>query len=151
MGDDIQAMKAGIMEIADVFAVNKSDLHGSGKVVAEIRMALDLSRAREWVPPIVQTVAETGVGISELVSAFTTHNEYLNKSEAGKTKRRKQIIYDVESILLKKISSFIESSWSDLRTDDILQALENRDIDPYAVSETILATYFPQLGRGIER
>ena len=68
-----------------------------------------------------------------------------------KAKRWEKIIYDVESILLKKISSFIESSWSDLRTDDILQALENRDIDPYAVSETILATYFPQLGRGIER
>lgn len=151
MGDDIQAMKAGIMEIADVFAVNKSDLHGSGKVVAEIRMALDLSRARDWVPPIVQTVAETGVGVSELTSAFSAHIVYLNKSEAGKTKRREKIIYDVESILLKKISGFIESSWSEMRTDDILQALENRDIDPYAVSETILSTYFPQLGRGIER
>ncbi len=151
MGDDIQAMKAGIMEIADVFAVNKSDLSGAGKVVAEIRMALDLARSRDWVPPIVSTIAETGVGMVELSEAFANHATFLKESDTGKKKRREKIVYDVESILLKKVSGFIEKSWAQTRTDALLRSLENREIDPYEVSENVFRTYFPTLGRGNER
>ncbi len=80
MGDDVQTIKAGIMEIADVFVVNKSDREGAERVEREIRALQSLAvRGDNWTPPIVKTVASAGVGISELAAAIGDYEAYLQK------------------------------------------------------------------------
>jgi LAO/AO transport system kinase len=80
MGDDVQSIKAGIMEIADIFVINKSDYEGAERVEREIRALQSLAiRSDHWTPPIVKTVASNGTGISELVAAIAEYEEYLKK------------------------------------------------------------------------
>ena len=86
LGDDIQAIKAGILEIADVFVVNKSDREGAARVEAELAMMLDLSPGDGWRPPIVRTVATANRGVDESVAAIAAHAEHL---AAGDEKKRR--------------------------------------------------------------
>ena len=80
MGDDVQSIKAGIMEIADIFVINKSDRDGAERVEREIRVLQSLAiRSDHWTPPIVKTVASDGTGISELVAAIAEYEAYLQK------------------------------------------------------------------------
>jgi LAO/AO transport system kinase len=80
MGDDVQSIKAGIMEIADIFVINKSDREGAERVEREIRALQSLAiRSDHWTPPIVKTVASDGTGIGELVAAITEYEAYLQK------------------------------------------------------------------------
>jgi LAO/AO transport system kinase len=80
MGDDVQSIKAGIMEIADIFVINKSDREGADRVAREIRALQSLAvRADKWTPPIVQTVASGGKGIAELAGAISEYEAYLKK------------------------------------------------------------------------
>ena len=96
MGDDIQAMKAGIMEIADVLCVNKADRPGVDTLIAQLRALLSLSAGREWQPPIVPTVATKGEGAAELVDAIEAHRAYLETSgrlaRAERDRLQRQII-----------------------------------------------------------
>ncbi len=81
MGDDVQTIKAGIMEIADIFVINKADREGAERVEREIRAMQSLAlRHDNWVPPIVKTVASEGTGIAELVQTIESYREYLQKS-----------------------------------------------------------------------
>src|SRR3954449_5389829 len=85
MGDDVQSIKAGIMEIADVFVINKSDRDGAERVEREIRAMQSLStRKDEWVPPVVKTVASDGRGIPELANAIAKYQEFLGRSDIGR-------------------------------------------------------------------
>jgi LAO/AO transport system kinase len=80
MGDDVQTIKAGIMEIADIFVINKSDREGAERVEREIRAMQSLAiRSDNWTPPIVKTVASEGVGVQELAAAITQYEAYLKK------------------------------------------------------------------------
>jgi GTPase len=82
MGDDVQTIKAGIMEIADIFVINKSDRDGAERVEREIRVMQSLAtRTDNWTPPIVKTVASEGVGIKELAEAINDYEEYLKKED----------------------------------------------------------------------
>src|SRR5215470_12918298 len=87
LGDDIQAIKAGILEIADVFVVNKAEREGADRAVAELSMMLDLAGHPEWRPPIVKTSAPSGAGVPETVAALDAHGAYLAESGEG-TRRR---------------------------------------------------------------
>ncbi len=80
MGDDVQSIKAGIMEIADIFVINKSDREGAERVEREIRTLQSLAiRSDGWTPPVVKTVASEGVGIAELAAAIAEYEAYLKK------------------------------------------------------------------------
>ncbi len=80
MGDDVQTIKAGIMEIADIFVINKSDREGAERVEREIRALQSLAiRTDNWTPPIVKTVASEGAGITELAAAIRDYESYLQK------------------------------------------------------------------------
>jgi len=88
MGDDVQSIKAGIMEIADIFIINKADREGSERVEREIRAMQSLaSRNDHWTPPIVKTVASDGTGIPELAAAIAHYEEFLRKTDTGIKKR----------------------------------------------------------------
>jgi len=88
-GDAIQALKAGLMEIADIFLVNKADQGGADQAVQALRLALEPSEAEKaWVPPIVKTAASTGEGLEELKAAIDRHREFL---EGGELEERRRI------------------------------------------------------------
>jgi LAO/AO transport system kinase len=100
LGDDVQAVKAGIMEIADVFVVNKSDLTGADKVAAEVEGALSLAHGRTaWSPPIVSTVAEKGQGVPEVAAAVARHAEWSRGSGEWQRRREERLRNQVRGLL----------------------------------------------------
>jgi len=108
MGDDVQTIKAGIMEIADVFVINKSDREGAERVEREIRAMQALAiRHDDWVPPIVKTIASEGIGIADLVEAIARYVEYLARTGAGHRKReqnwRQRLLEMLRDSLLERV------------------------------------------------
>ncbi len=136
-GDTIQTMKAGLMEIADIFVVNKSDRPGSDKLAVELQSMLHLSPPTSgWVPLIISTAAISNVGIVELYGAVTEHQGYLQSSgeleRQRQSQRREEFIRAVEHRLRKKLAWLMKGS-------DRLMALwlevESGRIDPYSALE----------------
>jgi len=138
MGDDIQIIKAGIMEIGDIFVVNKADKEGHERLLTEIRMMLDINHFGEWHPPVIKTVAINNTGIEELLHNINLHLKYLKDSGQFKKRRQKNI--------KKEILSLIQEEWKNLLTDSINKKylneltvkIEKREIDPYTSVKKIL-------------
>src|SRR4029079_10509675 len=100
MGDDIQAIKAGIMEIGDIFVVNKSDRPGADKTVTEVTMMMSLVEEHgDWVPPIVKTVASLGKGVDELDAAIVKHYEHIAASCELDRRNRERVRIRIETLL----------------------------------------------------
>jgi LAO/AO transport system kinase len=138
MGDDIQAIKAGILEIADIFVVNKADRPGADQTAAELRMLLSLDehrKERAWKPPILKTVASSGDGIADVADALVSHLRYLRESgqlcERGVRQARSEIIALLHQILLQRLDDAVPADeWSRL-VDDVVA----RRSDPYSVAD----------------
>jgi LAO/AO transport system kinase len=134
-GDGVQMIKAGIMEIADVFVVNKADLPGYERTVQEIRSMLNMGPKLAWKPPIVPTVASRGEGIEELAGAIERHRAYLESSGEGPERRRRG---------LEREAADLVGEWSRaaarrlLRDDPKLRRKLDNDRAPYGAAETIL-------------
>ncbi len=143
MGDDIQIMKAGIMEIANVFAVNKADKPGVDRVAAEIRLMLDLVKERPWVPPVHLTVAENGSGIDELVTSLVAHGDFLKNNPDGVRREWRRLSFEVEEILLQHVTRVAERTWNTYKTDKVMETLLSRKSNPYLVAEEILQKFIP--------
>ncbi|MFP4482634.1 MAG: methylmalonyl Co-A mutase-associated GTPase MeaB [Thermovirgaceae bacterium] len=138
MGDDIQVMKAGIMEIADVFVVNKSDREGAERVVTEVNMMLDLMTDRSWRPSVVQTIAERGEGIDGLCGRIEEHKKHLEETEEGRRRKFYRLQIEVEEILSREIARIVERAWEEERTTELLQSLADRKTDPYSVAGSLI-------------
>ena len=139
MGDDVQIMKAGIMEIADVFVVNKSDRDGAEKVAADVKVMLDLIPERSWRPPVSLTSAEFGRGIEDVTGSIDAHRKYLEESEYGKERRMAKIAAEIEDILRREVFARVERVWDDEREKGVLERVAAREIDPYTTASAILA------------
>jgi LAO/AO transport system kinase len=138
MGDDVQTIKAGIMEIADVFVINKSDRDGAERVEREIRAMQSLSvRKDEWVPPVVKTVASEGKGLEELTKAITSYQDFLGKSDVGRQKRiqnwRERLIEMLRDTLLERVMHE-----QDGRVDGYAAEVAEHKRDPYTLVEEIV-------------
>lgn len=139
-GDSVQTIKAGIMEIADVFVVNKADLPGADRTVTEISLMLDLGgNTRPWRPPIVRTVTLDGSGVSEMHKAIWQHKEFLEASGHLETVRKERIRRDVIDLIEYKIKSTV---WDQISGADEFEALVcqvmTRETDPYSAAVQIL-------------
>jgi LAO/AO transport system kinase len=99
LGDDVQSVKAGIMEIADLFVVNKADLAGADKVAGEVEASLMLAHGSGWTPPILRTVAERGEGIEAVLAAVAKHREWAEGSGSWKERRRRRAEEEVRMLL----------------------------------------------------
>ena len=110
-GDDVQVMKAGIMEIADIFVVNKSDRDGAEKVALDVKVMLDLVSGRKWRPPVSLASARDGGGIGEIIENIARHRKHLAESEDGKSRRLSKIKNEVEEILRRDVFSRVEKAW----------------------------------------
>lgn len=139
LGDDIQAIKAGIMEIADVFAINKSDLDGADKTKLEIEMNLDLSHDKDYRPPVVKVSASRNENIEELVEKLIEHREYLEKTNKLKERRKKnaklEIIKLAEEELLNLI---INKSLEENLLDNLAESILLKKMDPYTAKDRII-------------
>jgi LAO/AO transport system kinase len=125
----VQMAKAGILEIADVFVVNKSDVDGAGDVIRGVRQMLHLGAAREWDPPVLSTSAPRHEGVDELRSAITDHRTYLEGSGQLRAKRRARLLREVESLAAAR---FRLRAAAALEADgSLVDELEARRIDPY--------------------
>jgi LAO/AO transport system kinase len=141
-GDDIQAIKAGIIEIGDLFVVNKCDREGADKMERDLRMVLEMGRRRDdgWEPLIFKTAAILGKGISELVDGIYRHKRALEQSKGleKKLKQRTKTTF-LEILETEAMSHFIEKMEKDGEWDKIIDDLMNRRTDPYSVAEKIMA------------
>ena len=138
LGDDIQAIKAGILEIADVFVVNKADREGADRTSAELAMMLDLTPDRQWRPPIVQTVAPRGEGIPELIDAIESHGGWLAASPEGRRRSTRRARARLLALLEERFHRTIESRAPE---PDGLEAaigkVRDRSEDPYSAAERL--------------
>jgi LAO/AO transport system kinase len=137
MGDDVQALKAGIMEIGDVFVINKSDRPGADRMEQAVEALLGLAhRADGWVPPIVKTVATDGAGIDELVKAIDACSEQMKQSGAADKKRREAAKQRVLGLVQERvIHSIMESAFAE-GLDQTIDKILRREVDPYTVAES---------------
>lgn len=141
LGDDIQAIKAGILEIGDVFAINKADRDGCDKLNVEIEIMLDLdSREIKWRPPIKRTIASKDEGVDELVEALDEHFEFLEDSDELSVRRqdrtRNEIIAMINEQIGRRVAEVVvESDEFDSQVD----AVNQRQNDPYTVVNKVLA------------
>jgi LAO/AO transport system kinase len=157
MGDDVQTIKAGIMEIADIFVINKSDREGAERVEREIRAMQSITPARakparaggpemgkegghdDWVPPIVKTVASDGTGITELLAAIEKYREYLERSGRAQARRienwRGRIAEMLRDALFQRVLSYYLSEGEANRY--AAEVAEHKR-DPYSLVEKIV-------------
>jgi LAO/AO transport system kinase len=137
-GDGVQANKAGLMEIADLFVVNKADREGTAETVRDLEMMLDLSGHPEWRPRIVQTVATRNEGIEELWDAIREHREF-QEAEGRLVRRREARLRDeLQSILIAKLRARALERCSGPEFDDLLHRVEARTLDPHAAVDLLL-------------
>jgi LAO/AO transport system kinase len=134
LGDDIQAIKAGIMEIADVFVLNKSDREGADRTHRDIANVLALGDHAAWTPPIVRTVASKSEGISELVAAVEAHREHLAGEGRLEARRRAQHRLRVGSILKERIQA---APRDDAGLESEVERGFAARVDPYRVADTL--------------
>ena len=135
MGDDIQAIKAGILEIGDLYCINKSDLDGADKLVREINMMLDLdSLMTEWRPPITKVVANHNEGITELLETVKKHQMYIANNGELVKRRTKRTRDEMLDILSSNIGSYIKHKIVDSgRLDSYVERIKRHETDPYTI------------------
>jgi LAO/AO transport system kinase len=139
LGDEIQAIKAGMMEIADIFVVNKADRENADKTVMDIQAMLQLdNEEKAWTPPIIKTVALTGEGVPQLIEKIEEHWRYLQKGALHKRSLEKAEAELVEAIKEKVTSSIIEKLKLEKRFEEILRRIVEREIDPASAAEKLL-------------
>jgi LAO/AO transport system kinase len=167
MGDDIQAIKAGILEIADVFAVNKADHEGADHAVMALRMMLDLNRtgahtmmhhgrllevvtaaqqaavetasAPAWQPPIHKTVATRREGINELATSILAHRAYLEQSGDLAWRERERAAAELETIIQQESLRRVLANSDQARMTSLIEQIVRRQIDPYTASQHLMA------------
>ncbi|HEV8659308.1 MAG TPA: methylmalonyl Co-A mutase-associated GTPase MeaB, partial [Thermoanaerobaculia bacterium] len=140
MGDDIQAIKAGIMEIGDIFVVNKADRPGADKTVTEVTMMMSLVEEHgDWVAPIVKTVALKSEGIEELDAAIAKHHEYLEGSGELIRRNRERVRIRIETQLKEKfMDRLIGGTIARADYDQILDDVLGKRNNPHDAAEGVL-------------
>ena len=141
MGDDIQAIKAGIMEIGDVFVVNKADRPGADKTVTEITMMMSLvDEHGQWVPPIVRTVASQAKGIGELDDAVVRHEEYLASSGERERRARNRATIRIETLLKERfMKRLIGVTIAPAEYASLLDDVVQKKTNPHDAAESVLS------------
>jgi LAO/AO transport system kinase len=139
MGDGIQAAKAGILEIGDVYVVNKADRDGADSVVRELRAVLGLGFvAGAWRPPIVKTVAQTGEGIADVVAAIGAHRARLESSGELAVRRRRRARDEVEAIAVTALRQRFGDLHGHADLDSLAEAVSSGDLDPYTAADRLV-------------
>ncbi|MGH2541917.1 MAG: methylmalonyl Co-A mutase-associated GTPase MeaB [Ardenticatenaceae bacterium] len=138
LGDEVQAIKAGLLEIADIFAVNKADHPSATRTVLGLRMMLDIAtKAYAWKPPIVKTVATTGQGVAELVDEIAHHRLFLKESGLLAQRRRERAADELHRTLRRELFRELRRE-AGARYDDYVDRIAERSIDPYTAARALI-------------
>jgi LAO/AO transport system kinase len=138
LGDDIQAIKAGILEIADILVVNKADLAGADRLVMDLRTMLQLGAPHAWPPPIVQTVATEGGGVGELVDRIEEHRAFLERSGTWRQRRADNARRQVRAIVEERVQRRLDQVTRGAEWQQRFASIAVRTQDPYSVAEEVL-------------
>ncbi len=141
LGDSIQAAKAGILEIADVFAVNKSDRPGAQEVVRDLRTMLAMASygPSDWKPPIVSTTAATGGGIADLAAAISKHRDWLAAAGQGDERRMRRVREEISAIALGELRQRMGGLPGESRLDELAGRVVAGDLDPYSAADELIS------------
>lgn len=142
MGDGIQAAKAGILEIGDLYVINKADRDGADQVRRELRGMLALAERPEgaWRPEILKTVASKREGVDEVVEALDRHRAHLEESGQLAVRRTRRARDEIEAIAVTELRQQWRSVHEDTRLDELAAQVVAGGTDPYAAAETLLAS-----------
>ena len=137
----MQAIKAGILEIADILVVNKADLPAAESVFKQLHIFMALDRNEGWQVPILKTVSHKGQGIIELLQAIDDHRAYLEKSgrldQMRRQRARRQLLAAAQADLLSNLLSAAESNG---RLDKLVDAIVDRELDPHTAAEKLITS-----------
>ena len=146
LGDDIQTIKAGIMEIGDVFAVNKADRDGVERTMAELNAMLDLNTSHskdDWRPPVLPVIARDNQGIPELYDKIMEHMQYLKNSGEYANVLRSRVQDEFVEVLKQNLTTYILNKVLDQgKFDELVEQLVRRKIDPYKATDKMLKPIF---------
>lgn len=142
LGDVIQSIKAGVMEIADIFVINKSDRQGADQLFSEIEYLVSLNsdiKKQTWAPPIVKTVAVDDEGIDDLLQAVSSHREHLEKDESLVEKRRNRIRQEtLQFIHYELFRQIVENLAKDGRLEKLVEKVLDKKETPYSIMQKIV-------------
>jgi LAO/AO transport system kinase len=145
LGDDIQAIKAGITEIADIFAVNKADREGADSTATALEMILDLNHLSHlspqgpgWRPPICKTIALRGEGVEAVVEAIEKHAAYLRESGNLKRRERERVEGELRSIITQEMARSFFERVDEAQFDSLIDCIMRRELDPYSAAALLL-------------
>ncbi|WP_404381464.1 methylmalonyl Co-A mutase-associated GTPase MeaB [Knoellia locipacati] len=150
MGDGIQAAKAGILEIGDVFVVNKADRDGADDTVRDLRHMIQLGnreRSVDWRTPVVRTVASRGDGIRELVESLAAHRRWLEESGTLDARRSRRARSEIEAIALAELRRRMGGEDGGLVPDDVASAVASGTTDVYAAASLVVERLTQEPGR----
>jgi LAO/AO transport system kinase len=150
-GDSVQAMKAGLMEIANIFVMNKSDREGAARAVRELEAMLHLRPAAEWMPPVIATVAPAGKGISEVRGKIAEHRAFLETGERLAEKRKKRLIQKVHELVSRRLKQEFWDEQAEHVLRENLENFQNKKISPYRLTEQLLMNFKTSLGGKVHR
>lgn len=140
-GDDVQAIKAGILEIADILVVNKADQPGAEHTARTLRAMLDLGQARRsWQPPILKTVATEGQGVADVVEAVTRHRAYLETSGELARQERERVTAELHHLLREALVARWLRQIPDGQVDAAIERILAREVDPHTAVEELIAS-----------
>jgi LAO/AO transport system kinase len=143
-GDSIQANKAGLLEVADVFVINKADRPGTAETRRDLAHMLDMNTEMgEWRPPIVLTTASSGEGVDDLWSALADHHSYLKSSGLLEDRRRRRLVDELSHVLVRRLESDVRSLSSGERWQEVADQVAGRRLDPYAAADELIRGVTP--------
>jgi len=137
-GDAVQAAKAGLLEIADLFVVNKADRPGAAETVHDLEGMLELSGELAWRPPVLLTVATDGTGVAELRDALQLHREFLQANDLVAPRRRDRVRDELRAIVAERLRERAAAVGSGERFEALVERVAAREIDPFAAAAELL-------------
>lgn len=147
-GDEVQALKAGIMEIADIFVVNKADREGADRTIQSVAAILTLQTFAEgeWKPPIVKTTATSGLGVDRLWQEIGRYREHAADRRMGRQRTRQE--YRLRELLAHRFMQLVDATLPSGEFDRIVNGIAAREIDPYSAAAEIMQRVSPAADRG---
>lgn len=138
-GDSVQANKAGLLEIADVFVINKADRPGTRETRRDLEQMLALSAESDWSPPIVETVGTAGDGMNELWASISRHRTFLIRNELLDKRRSDRLETALRRVVSATVAERLDRLLSDSATATLRKELLEADLDPYDAADQLLA------------
>jgi LAO/AO transport system kinase len=140
----VQALKAGLMEIGDVFAINKADREGAERAAHAVRSMIHLGAHREgWEPPVVLTVASEGKGVPELVATIARHVAHLGEKGLLARRRRRRLGERIEALVEGRARGRYHARVPEARREELLSQVERRTLTPAAAARTLFEEAWP--------